>query len=74
MGYQNQLRNIFCNVKPLLVDLLQNMLKFNPSQRLTAEECLTNSIFDEIRDPSKEAEIECEDIECIDQFKTKKEA
>ena len=74
MGYQNQLHNIFGNVNPLLVHLIENMLKFNPSQRLTAKDCLTNTIFDEIRDPAKELEIEVKDIECIDKFQTKKEA
>ena len=57
MDYKNQLRTIFHNVNPLLVDLLQNMLKFNPSQRLTAAQCLTNPMFDDVRDMSKEAQV-----------------
>lgn len=68
MENKNQLHNIFSNVNPLLIDLLSNMLKFNPSMRLTAEQCLTSSIFDEIRDLSREAKIACPDIDCIDQF------
>tara|TARA_B110000285_G_C15043567_1_gene573083 strand:- start:142 stop:291 length:150 start_codon:yes stop_codon:yes gene_type:complete len=49
------------------------MLKFSPSQRSSAAECLTFSLFDEVRDLSKETEISCDDIE-IEQIKNKMEA
>ena len=58
----------------MLIDLLSNMLKFNPSQRLTAAECLTNSLFDEVRDLTKETGVAFKDIECNEGFKDKKEA
>ena len=44
----------FAQFPAKLVELLENMLKFNPNDRLTATECLQNPIFDSIR--CKEAE------------------
>lgn len=34
--------------------MLCNLLQFNPNKRITAEECLTNKIFDPIRVPELE--------------------
>ena len=36
-------------MNPAIVDLVINMLKFNPSDRFTAEQCLQNPIFDQVR-------------------------
>lgn len=33
------------------IDLLQKMLKFNPNERITAEEAIKDSYFDDIRLP-----------------------
>jgi len=50
------------------------MLKFNPLERFTAEQCLESPIFDKIRSASKEAEISCEPIDCVDNFENSKAA
>ena len=37
-----------------LVTILENCLHLNPYFRMTAAECLSNSVFDPVRDNSKE--------------------
>ena len=38
-----------------IIEILQNLLNFNPFLRMTAYECLTEcKIFDEVRDRKKE--------------------
>jgi len=54
-----------------IVKLLESMLSFNPEKRLTAEQCLKNSIFDPIRLPLLEKpspyKVNC-NIDIIDLF------
>lgn len=50
-----------------LVDLVKQMLCFNPEQRLTSDECLTHPIFDDIR--NEEAEEPFEDKIQLDDLK-----
>lgn len=61
-----KLSQIYPNTNREILDLLQQMLEFNPYFRPTAKECLQNRIFDEIRVPGLEAaapfkiNIECD--------------
>lgn len=40
---------LFCDCEPEAVDLLKDLLKFNPSERLTAQESLEHPYFKQIR-------------------------
>jgi len=54
-----------------LLDMIDRMLQFNPNNRITVNEALANSYFDDIREPEKEinadipADFEFEYIENI---------
>ena len=52
LGYSkstSKLRSIFSHTSDGLFDLLEGLLTYNPSLRLTAKECLRSPIFDSIR-------------------------
>jgi hypothetical protein len=42
-------KEMFGHLDPRLVNLLEQMLQVNPYFRLSAAECLKNSVFDPIR-------------------------
>jgi hypothetical protein len=67
---------MFSGQDPLLIELLVNMLKFNPSSRFTADQCLKSPIFDKIRNFSHMDEVDKETtpLECVDDFKSRNEA
>ena len=50
----SKLGKIFNKSNPLLLNLLSDLLAFNPQFRPTAKECLKNPIFDDIRVPGLE--------------------
>jgi serine/threonine protein kinase len=45
---------MFCHSKPEVVEILNNLLQFNPYFRLNASDCLKHPIFDSIRNPLME--------------------
>ena len=46
--------HIYQNADPLAIDLLEKTLKFNPTERLTAEQCLEHEYFSELREKDME--------------------
>ena len=44
------------------IELLKKMLKFNPNQRITAEEAIKDSYFDDIRLPDQETSADVDSI------------
>lgn len=46
--------HIFDGLPPEVIDLLNKMLRINPSERLTAEEALKHPFFSELHDPQDE--------------------
>ena len=51
---RKSLLELFPSTSPALVDLLRQMLEFNPHFRPTAKECLSLPLFDSIRMPNLE--------------------
>ena len=51
---------LFPNIDPLALDLLDNMLVYDPSKRFTAEQCLNHPYLKDIR--SKSRLIKCENV------------
>ena len=49
------------------------MVSFSPIKRISAEECLKNPYFDEIRKPEYE-QAASKDVTCVNNFKTRDEA
>ena len=47
---KESLKEKFWYLNEDVIDLLTNMLKFNPNDRASISECLQNKIFDNIRD------------------------
>jgi serine/threonine protein kinase len=52
------LQTIFPTATPECIDLLSNLLVFNPSKRLTAEQCLAHEYFSELHDADDEPIME----------------
>ena len=46
---------VFPNSHPSLIELMEQMIVFNPNKRMSCEEALRHPYFDEVREPSKEA-------------------
>ncbi len=49
------------------------MVCFSPFKRISAEECLKNPYFDDIRD-SKFEQAACREVVCVNSFKSRDEA
>ena len=45
---------MFCHSRKEVVEILTNLLQFNPFFRLSAADCLQHTIFDGIRNPLME--------------------
>lgn len=52
------LYDLFSKVDPEALNLLKQMLQFNPDRRITAKQALSHPYFEEIRDPQREVEGE----------------
>lgn len=66
-----QLLKEFPDTEPGVVEILQEMLQFNPQYRSDASFLLKNKIFDNIRDPTMEAGAPYKiklDVDAPDQF------
>ena len=50
------LKDLYTKAGPSTLDLLENMLKFNPQKRYSAEQCLAHPYFKGLHDKSKEIE------------------
>ena len=48
---------MFPHAQPEILEMLSQMLSINPFFRPTAKECLSNPIFDAVRDTTKEVSI-----------------
>eukprot|EP00756_Hemistasia_phaeocysticola_P066809 Hpha_TRINITY_DN9514_c0_g1::TRINITY_DN9514_c0_g1_i1::g.114892::m.114892/K19603/MAPK15; mitogen-activated protein kinase 15 len=51
---ESRLEEYFVDADPSALDLLSKMLKFNPTLRMPARDCLTHSFLSEFHDPRKE--------------------
>ena len=51
---QKDFKNLFPDAKPLALDLLKNMLVFNPNKRFTIEQCIAHPYFEGLHDPGEE--------------------
>ena len=48
------LKELYTKATPEALDLLENMIKFNPEKRFSAEECLAHPYFKKLHDSKKE--------------------
>lgn len=46
---QTSIKELFPNSSPNVVELIEQMLEFNPEKRLTARQLLSNQIFNSMR-------------------------
>ena len=49
MKYKSSIEETLTNTDPLLIDMIKSMVKMSPEDRITADELVENSYFDEIR-------------------------
>ena len=55
---KQQFEKLFSKANPLALDLLENMLTFNPHNRYTVEDCLSHPYFADLHNPDEEPEAE----------------
>lgn len=56
------LHDLYPGTESAGIELLKKMLKFNPNKRITAEEAIKDSYFDDIRLPEQETSADLEPI------------
>lgn len=68
--YKKPLNQLFPNKSPAALDLLDKMLKFDPLQRITAEEALNHPYLASLHDPEDEPTCEPFDFSFDEMAKT----
>ena len=64
---------LFPKANPMALDLLENMLAFNPHNRYTVEDCLAHPYFTDLHNPDEEFECEKPIDWGFDEFELTKE-